>query len=183
MNRETLIRYIRGRKAFYSDPTQLLHAVTPALARFAQHHDLDTAILPTISKGLYVRQRLTAPDEDFQLIAAFWGPQSAAPIHDHDEVTGAVTALQGTVSETKFALKGSEKNIVFLEASETETLGIGQVSPIYPGEALQRHDMRNNSETWAVTLHLYLTPLVQFRIYVPNEEGGYSSLPRTLWFD
>jgi hypothetical protein len=65
-------------------PEALVQQVAPVLATFAADNDLGEIDFPTMSRGLYTRRLLTAPDADFQLVLALWEPHSASPIHDHD---------------------------------------------------------------------------------------------------
>jgi predicted metal-dependent enzyme (double-stranded beta helix superfamily) len=164
-------------------PEALVQQVAPVLAAFAADNDLGDIDFSTVSRGLYTRRLLTAPDADFQLILALWGPHSASPIHDHDQLTGAVVACMGQVMETKYQRIGSDHDRVQLKRGETINLGDGEVTPILPDEERQLHDMANTSDFWAATLHLYLSPLRNFRIYQPNADASFTAIAKTLWFD
>jgi len=43
--------------------------------------------------------------------------------------------------------------------------------------------MVNATDTWAATVHIYLTPITDFYIYEPQPDGTYIMVERKLWFD
>ena len=136
------------------------------------------------SQGLYRRQRLSAPQDDFHIVVAIWKPNSSSPIHDHDNTTGAVITLVGETIETKYERAASLGNYCFLNSGEPKVLDATAVSPILPGEGgLQLHAMHNPRDHWAATLHVYLHPLKTFNLYHAQACELYTQTPADLWFD
>lgn len=136
------------------------------------------------SQGLYRRQQVSAPQDDFHIVIAIWQPHSSSPIHDHNETTGAVVTLVGETIETKYERVASLGNYCLLKSSETRLLNSTTVSPILPGnEGFQLHAMHNPHNTWAATLHVYLHPLKRFNLYHSQAFGLHTQTSEELWFD
>jgi len=181
-------------------PLELIQAIRmikrQALAQSTQLAQLRQALIAFVSEpanrqvnltntscGLYTRILLNSFDDDFQIVVVLWGPQSASPIHDHNGTVGAVAALAGHTIEAKYQILRTEAQRAWLQKQETSVLEATYVAPILPDETSQLHDMVNATDTWAATVHIYLTPITDFYIYEPQPDGTYIMVERKLWFD
>lgn len=184
MDAGRLIETVRHIKRHVHAPEQQIAGLNAALQAFVQdpanRMGLDHR---TVSRGLYTRLRLTSFADDFQIVVVLWGPGSGSPIHDHHDTVGAVAALSGCTHETKYHLAPQAGEQVQLLPGETVALCERTVSPILPDEAHQLHAMTNPTDAWAATVHVYLTPVMDFHIYEPQVDGLYRRVGRQLWFD
>jgi len=179
-----------------SDPQKLVAEVTPVLARTGRTFEINKVFESTISKGLYARYLMSQPEDDFQIVLAMWPPGSSSPIHSHDDVTGAVTCCLGAPLENKYRIitEGAEGHSRLERVSSIE-LGVGEVTPIFPDEDHQLHDMVNPRQTWAATLHVYFRPFKNYNLYIPDTKVPTQGnrrrssrtdtirIPTQLWFD
>lgn len=115
---------------------------------------------PTLGM-LTATQRVGHPDrltshvlhaEDmFSVVALVWRPGQETPIHDH-LAWCVVTVLSGTEQETSYRDQGDH-----LTASGQVTNATGSVTAIAPPGDI--HRVRNDSDTTAISLHVYGTDL------------------------
>lgn len=184
MNTQQLIRTVRQIKQEKLTQTQSIRRLTRVLRAFVGNPANRQALnFAQVSQGLYTRLLLNAFDDDFQIVVVLWGPGSRSPIHDHEETVGAVAALAGATQETKYYRLSHFGNQVELLPGKTMTLRKSAITPILPDEATQLHAMTNATNEWAATVHVYLTPVMNFHIYELQGEEIYQMVERRLWFD
>ncbi|MCE7982923.1 MAG: hypothetical protein DYG89_17200 [Caldilinea sp. CFX5] len=184
MNTQQLIHAVRRIKRADLAPQQSIKHLTSVLRAFVGNPANRQALnFNQVSQGLYTRLLLNSFDDDFQIVVVLWGPGSRSPIHDHEETVGAVAALAGVTEETKYYRLSQHGNQVELLPGKSMTLQKSAVTPILPDEATQLHAMTNATSAWAATVHVYLTPVMNFHIYEPQGEDIYQMIDRRLWFD
>lgn len=184
MNTQQLIRAVRQIKQEKLAQTQSIRHLASVLRAFIGNPVNRQALnFDQVSQGLYTRLLLNSFDDDFQIVVVLWGPGSRSPIHDHEGTVGAVAALAGAPQETKYYLLSHFGNQVELLPGKTITLHKSAVTPILPNDATQLHAMTNPTNEWAATVHVYLTPVMNFHIYEPLQEDIYQMVDRRLWFD
>ncbi|HEX6292801.1 MAG TPA: cysteine dioxygenase family protein [Herpetosiphonaceae bacterium] len=178
-----LIRAIRDTKARAGSQAESLAVLSQALVAFVSEPANQHVNFATTTTGLYTRILLNAFEDDFQIVVVLWGPHSRSPIHDHSGTVGAVAALVGSTKETKYQVMHTKSGTAYLKKLKTTSLSGNQVTPILPDEATQLHDMVNDTDEWAATVHTYLTPVNQFYIYEPQQDGSFEMITKDLWFD
>jgi len=183
VNPPQLIEAVRQVKSRDLAAPQALAEISAALAAFVGDARNQPAALPDTTRGLYTRILLNSPYDDFQIVVVVWGPHSGSPVHDHSDTVGAVAALRGATRETKYELAQRDGDRAQLRRSTVVQLVDGFVTPILPDEALQIHDMVNDTGDWTATVHVYLTPIDHFRTYEPESADWFRAQPRELWFD
>jgi predicted metal-dependent enzyme (double-stranded beta helix superfamily) len=184
MNTQQLIQAVRQIKREKLSQTQSITRLSSVLRAFVRNPTNRQALnFGQVSQGLYTRLLLNSFDDDFQIVAVLWGLGSRSPIHDHEGTVGAVAALVGATKETKYHLLSQHGDQVELHEGETITLSATTVTPILPDEMTQLHAMTNATNVWAATVHVYLSPVMNFHIYEPQREDIYQMVDRRLWFD
>ncbi|MGP3971045.1 cysteine dioxygenase [Streptomyces sp. 6N223] len=152
---DQLIVAVRRAVARNADWRQTAVFVADALRRHMPPADLLLTPAQRIGeRGTHSSQRLhVEPDGSFSMVAIVWQPGAVTRIHDH--VTWCVFGvLEGVEHEDLYTL--SEDGTHLLEAGVNPNL-TGEVSAFAPPGDI--HRVRNNSETTAVSLHIYGTDL------------------------
>jgi predicted metal-dependent enzyme (double-stranded beta helix superfamily) len=178
-----LIEMVRDTKSQPLSQAEALASLSEALAAFVSEPANQHIHFATTTSGLYTRILLNSFADDFQIVVVLWGPHSRSPIHDHSGTVGAVAALVGSTKETKYQVMHTQDGKAHLVKLETMSLSGNRVTPILPDSTTQLHDMENDTDEWAATVHAYLTPVNQFYIYEPHTDGSYAMITRDLWFD
>jgi predicted metal-dependent enzyme (double-stranded beta helix superfamily) len=177
-------RLVEDVRRIDAEAPDAIDALEVALRRFAD----DTAI-PSPDRwcnttGRYTRVLLNDPSDPFQIIVVFWPPGARSAIHDHADTRGAVMALFGEVTETKYSvLEGESADRPSLVPSIDGVLESDVFSPIVPEPGMQLHDMVNTSYGWAATVHVYLRAIRHFHVYRAGDDGSFHREQRALWFD
>jgi predicted metal-dependent enzyme (double-stranded beta helix superfamily) len=92
-----------------------------------------------------------------------WLPSQGTQLHDHGGSSGSFTVLDGTLTETVFTRGGLRDH----RRGAGSQVGFG---------AHYVHDVRNLSDTPAVSVHAYSPPLTTMNFYDPIEGGGLTRL-------
>lgn len=124
-------------------------------------------------------------NEFFDCILMCWPPGSRSTIHDHDESSCWVTAVEGTVTEVQYSLPRMDRKFTEAELRNASTaLGhcgklrktseatldvCGGVTSTYANNDIGIHRVENRTDKLACTLHIYAPPLRKMRIF---EESG-----------
>ena len=184
MDAQQLICTVRDIKRRQLPQQSQITLLSDALQAFVRN-PLNRRSLPfgQVSSGLYTRLLLSSFADDFQIVVVLWGAGSRSPIHDHRDTVGAVAALSGATHETKYQRHGQPGDTVRLTQGDTIELRQDTVSPILPDESTQLHAMANRSAEWAATVHVYLTPVMDFHVYEPLGDDRYERVGKRLWFD
>jgi mannose-6-phosphate isomerase-like protein (cupin superfamily) len=96
--------------------------------------------------------RLEGPgDVDLWLLT--WTRSQSTDLHDHGRSTAALTVVQGTVTEVRPDGHGGLR---------ADTLGVGGLRTVDPGHI---HDIRNDGDEPAVSIHGYSPRLEQMTFY------------------
>lgn len=160
-----------------------LAALDRTLHEFVTHTRVPEPELWPETTGRYIRVLLNDPDDPFQIIVVFWPPGARSAIHDHADSSGAVVALFGALTETKYDVELGPRGRCTLTRAGEHTLEPGRPSPITPEPGMQLHDMVNASHEWAATVHVYLRSIEHFHVYRATPTGDFVRERRSLWFD
>lgn len=125
-----------------------------------------------VRRGLYPQIRFDAQKRwhervhrdarvDVWLIS--WMPTQGTLLHDHGGSNGAFTVISGELSEAVYAPRGrAGQKVVEVSRAAGESVGFG---------AQYIHDVRNLSETPAVSVHAYSSPLDLMNYYEVDEDA------------
>ncbi len=102
-------------------------------------------------------RNLLAHGPQFYSLVMCWQPGQASPIHDHKGAACGVRVIEGTATETSYRLEGDR----LVEDSVT-TLMAGEVCGSFDDDI---HEIRNNTDTNLVTLHVYSPYLDNINLY------------------
>jgi 3-mercaptopropionate dioxygenase len=152
---DQLVVAVRRAVARNVDWQQTAGFVADALRRHLPPADLLLTPAQRIGeRGTSSSHRLhVEPDGSFSMVAIVWQPGAATRVHDH--VTWCVFGvLEGVEHEDLYTL--SEDSTHLIEAGVNLNL-TGEVSGFAPPGDI--HRVRNDSETTAVSLHIYGTDL------------------------
>lgn len=132
----------------------------------------------------YPRVLLSHPQENFQAIAAFWQAGQSSSIHDHRGIVGAVKCLKGEILEKRYSIAADNGQESRLELGQQNVLNPQQEAvTLTPENGQQIHSMHNLGSETAVSLHIYLQPLTQFRKFKHIEANQYQYHWENLWFE
>jgi len=98
-------------------------------------------------------------NEQFEIIALCWEPGQATPIHDHGGEECWVYMVDGTLEETRYSLNDDE-TFRFEKRHQCVSGDLG-----YMNNELGWHELANNSEHRAISLHIYCKPIQSCRVY------------------
>lgn len=114
----------------------------------------------------YTRNCL-ARSKKYELILLCWDKHSKTPVHDHGGEDCWVYQISGSVQEIRFnCLKGK------LIESNCEKLAPGRLT--FMNDKMGFHSIQNDSETRAMTFHIYASPIDSCKIY-NNETECFES--------
>ena len=102
-------------------------------------------------------RNLLAHGPQFYALVMCWLPGQASPIHDHRDAACGVRVIEGTATETTYRRQGDR----LIEDSVT-TLVAGEVCGSFDDDI---HEIRNNSDSNLVTLHVYSPYLDNINLY------------------
>ncbi|NJL22629.1 MAG: hypothetical protein HC895_20340 [Leptolyngbyaceae cyanobacterium SM1_3_5] len=183
MHLRSLRQNIQELKQLNLESAQASYHLANLVKQFTAHNSFEHLLRSRSSNGLYRRHRLTELTDDFHIILATWEPHSCSPIHDHDETIGAVAVVAGQTVETKYRCVAHAERGLCVGSSGNESFANCTVSPILPGDNLQIHQMANQTDALAATLHVYLHALDRFHLYEHHADRQYALIPKQLWFD
>lgn len=162
---------------------QLAEQLSDALADFTGTAENQWFAERVSPHGNYMRLLLNSPRDDIQVVLVFWGPGHGSPIHDHDGTIGAVSALTGQTREIKYQISGRSEHEVTLVEESNLLIVPTKVTKILPEGDMQLHLMVNETQQWAATVHVYLTPIHRYRMYEHKSGDLYCPVETELWFD
>jgi cysteine dioxygenase len=99
--------------------------------------------------------------EGFEIILICWDEESTTPIHDHDGQDCWVLQISGSIIEKRYQ-ETEDGFTITHEANLKE----GNLS--YMNDRMGYHTLGNNSNSRAMTLHVYANPIEKCKVY--NEE-------------
>jgi 3-mercaptopropionate dioxygenase len=152
---DQLIVAVRHAVARNADWRQTAVFVADALRQHMPQADLLLTPAQRIGeRGTFSSQRLhVEPDGSFSMVAIVWQPGAVTKIHDH--VTWCVFGvLEGVEHEDLYTLSDDGTHLIEAGANPNLTGEVSGFAP--PGDI---HRVRNNTETTAVSLHIYGTDL------------------------
>lgn len=97
--------------------------------------------------------------EVFELILICWNKGARTPVHAHDEQRCWVYQVDGKVNEIRYKQDESDALIPSLRSELTP----GKLS--YMHDEMGYHALENNSETTAMSLHLYVSPIDSCQVF------------------
>ncbi|MCX4967001.1 cysteine dioxygenase family protein [Streptomyces sp. NBC_00654] len=162
---------------------EIIDRLSDALARFTTSAENQHFAEEYRPSGNYTRLLLNSPQDAFQVVLVFWGPGKGSPIHDHDDTIGAVSALTGETKEIKYVTTGQVGECVELAEAGEFTIAPGRITPILPEDDKQLHLMVNEKTHWAATVHVYLTAIHRYQMYLAAPGGSFRTAETSLWFD
>lgn len=105
-----------------------------------------------------------ARSDDYELILLCWEPGQKTPIHGHGGEECWVLLLQGAIEETRYELDADKQP----QALPAERMSAGKIS--YMNDMMGLHSLHNIGKTRAMSLHLYMNPIDQCRVYQPSKQ-------------
>lgn len=124
-------------------------------------------------------------NDSFDCILMCWPPGSRSTIHDHDESSCWVAAVEGAVTEVQYSLPRFDRKFIEAENRNPATavgncgklkvigearLDVGGgVTSTYANNDIGIHRVENRTDKLACTLHVYAPPLRKMRIF---DESG-----------
>ncbi|KAH6674791.1 RmlC-like cupin domain-containing protein [Halenospora varia] len=98
----------------------------------------------------------------FNLLLLVWTPGKESPVHDHADSHCLMKVLQGSLTETRFAIPQNPGLDGPLVQTSRKNFESNQVT--YMADSLGLHEISNPSQTeYAVSLHLYTPPNAALR--------------------
>lgn len=111
------------------------------------------------NESFYTRNCIARTDA-YELILLCWEPGQETPIHCHGGQECWVYMLQGTLGETRFNL---DKTTETLTPDKYMELYEGKFS--YMNDDMGLHALKNLNKGRSMSLHLYMNPIEECRIY------------------
>ncbi|MBT5932221.1 MAG: cysteine dioxygenase family protein [Flavobacteriales bacterium] len=99
--------------------------------------------------------------KEFEIILICWDVETTTPIHDHDGQDCWVLQVSGSIIEKRYQ-ETEDGFTITHEANLKE----GNLS--YMNDRMGYHTLENNSNSRAMTLHVYANPIEKCKVY--NEE-------------
>ena len=118
----------------------------------------------TWSNDSYTRNCI-AENEQFELIILCWEKDQATPIHDHGGEECWVKIIKGEFDETIY--KKDENGELSMVKSHVSSVG----DTTYMIDFMGYHQLKNISNSRAVSLHLYAKPIRNCNIYDEEEKS------------
>jgi len=140
----------------YVPLTQNMRIPASEVERFA-HWDPDR----------YTRNCIARNDQ-FELLLLCWKPGDKTPIHSHNEQRCWVHQVSGTLNEKLF----KEADNGDLQLLNTHKLREGDIA--YMDDSMGFHTLHNATDHRAISLHLYVAPIEECRIY-DNENEAFKN--------
>ena len=125
--------------------------------------DEDLAGFCNWEEGEYTRNCLDRKDE-YELVLICWDRGAETPIHGHDGQKCWVYQLRGALTEIRYDKNPDGQPIEAIRTSMDET----HLS--YMDDTMGYHILRNDSSDRCLTLHLYVSPIDNCKVY--NEKRG-----------
>ena len=131
----------------------------------------------------YARRELYRSDElGYSVIAMTWGPGQGTPIHDHAGMWCVEGVWHGSLEITPYELIEQRDDRYCFESRGTMNVGPGSAGSLIPPHEF--HTIRNpETDSIAVTLHIYRGPMTQCSVFRPVESGWYERDQRCLALD
>ena len=136
----------------------------------------------------YTRNLISTDNETYTLLLLCWNPGKASPIHDHPCDGCWMKVCRGQVRECRYEYPAGSGDATerSLECIHDETYSEGELA--YISDYMGFHKVGNPSDTIpAVTLHLYVPPISQCKIWVKEDcapstcySSNYSEYGRIL---
>jgi predicted metal-dependent enzyme (double-stranded beta helix superfamily) len=145
-----------------SDSAFFARCMRIALAEAAAQSSLLAPAQREGSVENYRRHLLAAdPHGRYAIAALVWQPRQTSPVHAHHTWCG-YAVLEGSLNETVFSWNGAQH---CASATRTQTRQRGAVSFVRGGRG-GIHQLGNNSDAPAISLHIYGVPGAQIATHV-----------------
>eukprot|EP00301_Raphidiophrys_heterophryoidea_P001626 c1077_g1_i1.p1 GENE.c1077_g1_i1~~c1077_g1_i1.p1 ORF type:complete len:235 (+),score=54.73 c1077_g1_i1:76-705(+) len=112
-------------------------------------------------------RNLVAAGDDYDLIMICWNPHKRSQIHDHPGSNCWLRVVQGTITERLFA-NGENFSVV-----PTKVSGCAPGYLAYINDSLGLHQVCNDTDEPAISLHLYCPRHTQCTVY--NDQTGIAT--------
>ena len=99
-------------------------------------------------------------DDDVDVWVISWGTGNDTGFHDHDVSSGAVAVVEGELIEERLVLGGAPVRIRH------------RAGEVFDFDSAHVHRMRQDSDTPAVSIHVYSPPLWRMGSYTVGEDGS-----------
>jgi cysteine dioxygenase len=129
---------------------------------------------------LHYTRNLVEDSDDFEMIVLNWQPGQASRIHDHNGSHCFMVVLQGEIFEQRFLQKADDGLLISETQAPTAAPGpcpqlqeISKAQLRKPGDFSYIHDkialhiIGNESNSPAVTLHVYSPPITKLKLFHP----------------
>jgi predicted metal-dependent enzyme (double-stranded beta helix superfamily) len=117
----------------------------------------------------------------YTAIVMTWGPGQGTPVHDHGGLWCVEGVVEGQIAVTQYDIAPDGGERFSVTPRETILAGAGTAGRLIP--PTDYHVIRNAlPATPSLTLHVYGGDLCECRVFVPGDDGRYTSQLRTLTF-
>ena len=120
----------------------------------------------------YVRKRLFRNGQ-WEMLLLCWLPGQMTVIHDHGGSWGATRVLSGSLTESLFRWREAASSVT---RQRSRTLQASQIT-VETDDTI--HQVANQGDMPAISLHIYSPPLVQFHSYHPQLGTRHTVKPQT----
>jgi 3-mercaptopropionate dioxygenase len=110
-------------------------------------------------------------DTRFSLLAMVWAPGQTTPLHDHGGQWCVECVYRGEIVNTSYVLEDQRNDEFYFRECKSVREVAGQSSALVP--PFDHHVLSNQSDTTAVTLHVYANELLTCHMYEPAHDGGF----------
>jgi predicted metal-dependent enzyme (double-stranded beta helix superfamily) len=135
------------------------------------------------AEGSYAR-RLLHRDEGlgYTAVVMTWGPGQHTPLHDHAGMWCVECVVEGELDVLQYDLvEQQDGRSRFREANRVRA-GVGDAGCLIP--PFEYHVLANaRADHKAVTLHIYEGEMDRCNLYVPEDDGWWSAVPRQLGYN
>jgi cysteine dioxygenase len=118
---------------------------------------------------------LISRNKKYELLLLCWGRGQDTPIHCHNSQECWVYAVEGSLSEKRYSYNEKEATMQF---EDSGILNRGEVS--FMSDEMGYHSLSNTNTGRSMTLHLYVNPIAECRIYDSEEK---TLVWKTLHYD
>lgn len=111
------------------------------------------------NEQFYTRNCIARSDK-YELILLCWEPGQITPIHCHGGQECWVYMVQGCIGETRYDLDEATQKL-----TESKYMELGEGKFSYMNDDMGLHSLKNLSDGRSMSLHLYMNPIDECRIY------------------
>lgn len=129
----------------------------------------------------FYTRNLVKRTKAYELMVLCWPPNQTSPIHNHQGQDCWMHVISGEITEIQYhCIKDDESGV--WQIKEGNRVSCAPTKTAYINDKICLHQICNNSDEPAITLHLYSYPIETCNIYccktgkVTSRKLGYSSI-------